>query len=233
MANTATLVQSRMMSPSVASLSLAVRGGSLQFRAGQWLNVHLPGSAGPLKRAYSIASAPGDPLLELAVTLVAGGEASPLLHALQPGQQLDFDGPHGLFTRDAAACAAPALFVATGTGLSPFRSMLRARESQSGAAPITLLFGARTQADILWRDELESLSQRDKTFRLEVTLSRPDSRWSGRGGHVQAHLASLARELAAPAVYICGLTRMVAEVRSILKGELGYDRRRIHSERYD
>jgi NAD(P)H-flavin reductase len=99
--------------------------------------------------------------------------------------------------------------------------------------PITLLFGVRSQADILWREELEQWAARDPQFKLEVTLSRPDAGWSGRVGYVQAHAAALARELGEPHVFICGLSRMVGEVRALCKGELGYDRKRIHSERYD
>ncbi len=233
MHRSATLVQSRLLSPSVASLMLAVDPGPLSFVAGQWINLYVPNDDEPIKRAYSIASGPADGTLELAVTRVEGGAASPTLHGLKVGDELAFDGPHGLFTRDAAAQAEPALFVATGTGLSPFRSMLRHRLLHGPHAPVTLLFGARSQADILWREELEELARQDPRFRLEVTLSRPELGWSGRTGHVQAHLVELVRESASPPVYICGLTKMVSDVRAMLKGELDYDRKRVHSERYD
>ncbi len=233
MPQTATLVQSRMLSPHVVGLSLAAQSGALSFVAGQWINLYVQGAEGVLKRAYSIASAPSDPELELAVTRVEGGAASPVLHALSVGATIAIDGPHGLFTRDDAAQAKPALFVATGTGLSPFRSMWREALTRSAHPPITVLFGARTEADILWRDELLALAAQHPGFRLEVTLSRPDGSWTGRTGHVQTHLEGLARELGEPDVYICGLTKMVSEVRSTLKQALGYDRKRIHSERYD
>lgn len=233
MHRTATLVQSRLISPSVASLVLAVEAGPISFVAGQWLNLFVPTESGAIKRAYSIASGPSDTQIELAITRVEGGAASPALHGLRVGDEIAVDGPHGLFTRDAAAQADPALFVATGTGLAPFRSMLRERMAQPSKAPVTLLFGARTQADILWREELEQLAHQDPSFRFEVTLSRPDAGWPGRTGYVQTHLAELARETALPPVYICGLTKMVSEVRGLLKGELHYDRKRIHSERYD
>jgi len=231
MQQTATLVQSRMLSPHVAGLSLSVDAGAFSFDAGQWINLFVPSAEGMIKRAYSIASAPHDREIELAVTRVEGGVVSPVLHALSAGATLAIDGPHGLFTRDAAAKAKPALFVATGTGLSPFRSMWRDAEPQH--APITVLFGARTEADILWRDELEALAERDPAFRFEVTLSRPDASWTGRKGYVQTHLASVVPELSEPDVYICGLTKMVSEVRTTLKQTLSYDRKRIHSERYD
>ncbi len=233
MPRSATLIQSRLISPSVVGLSLSVGPDPMPFIAGQWIDLYVPTPSGPIKRAYSIASAPADREVELAVTRVEGGVASPTLHALVPGDAVAFDGPLGFFTRDAAARAEPALFVATGTGLSPFRSMLRERMAKPRQPPVTLLFGARSQADILWRDEIEQLASQDPSLRFEVTLSQPQAGWSGRTGYVQSHLAALVREAGAPPVYICGLSKMVSEVRALLKSELQYDRKRIHSERYD
>ncbi len=230
------VVQTSLLSPSVRSLSLAIAahdGSPFTFVAGQWINLYVPTAAGLEKRAYSIASAPTDELVELAVTQVAEGVVSPLLHDLPEGAALTCDGPHGFFTRDGALRAASALFVATGTGLCPLRSMLREVLRDPEHPPITLLFGVRTQADILWRDELEAWAERDPRFALEVTLSRPDAGWTGRSGYVQTHVRELAERLGDPHVFICGLSRMVAEVRAVCKTDLGYDRKRIHSERYD
>ena len=70
-------------------------------------------------------------------------------------------------------------------------------------------------------------------FSLHVTLSQPSADWGGRSGYVQTHVGELARELGKPLVYACGLSPMVADVRRVLKEELGYDRKRIRSERYD
>jgi NAD(P)H-flavin reductase len=95
------------------------------------------------------------------------------------------------------------------------------------------LFGCRSQADILWREQLEQLAAEEPLFQLSVTLSRPDPAWPGRRGYVQEHVVELARTLAQPHVFICGLSRMVSEVRAVCKGTLGLDRKHIHSERYD
>jgi ferredoxin-NADP reductase len=230
---TARLVAARMLSPSVRSLSLAPSDGPLAFEAGQWVDLYVPTAHGEQKRAYSIASGVCDAALELAVTRVEQGAASNVLHELPVGSELAVSGPFGLFTRDAALRGVPALFVATGTGLSPLRSMLRDWQAEAVRAPITLLFGVRTEADVLWRDELEDWTRRYPELRLECTLSRPEPGWGGRRGYVQAHVAELARALGEPHVFICGLNRMVSEVRALCKSELGFDRKRIHSERYD
>src|SRR5688572_24009701 len=120
----ARIVAARMLSPSVRSLVFAFPGGPLRFEAGQWLNLYVPTPLGVQKRAYSIASAPHEAGVELAITLVAEGAASPSLHQLEVASELELDGPHGFFTREPIS--APSLYVATGTGLSPLRSMLLA-----------------------------------------------------------------------------------------------------------
>lgn len=227
------VVEARALSSSVVGLQLALDVETFTFRAGQWLHVHVPTPSGLEKRAYSIASPPARRPIELAITHVPKGAVSPLLCALTPGSELACDGPHGFFTRDGEAARAPSLFVGTGTGLCPLRSMLGELLEDPGHPPVTLLFGVRTQADILWRAELEAWSARDPRFRLEVTLSRPDPGWTGRVGYVQNHVLELARALGEPHVFICGLSPMVAAVRAECKTTLGLDRKRIHGERYD
>jgi ferredoxin-NADP reductase len=234
---TARLTAARMLSPSVRSLGLTLEEGPLAFEAGQWVDLYVRTGQGEQereqKRAYSIASAPGAELLELAVTRVADGAGSSALHELPLGAEIELSGPFGLFTRDLPQRAQPALFVATGTGLSPLRSMLFDWRTQAPRAPVTLLFGVRSEADVLWGEELAQWAQHEPGFRLEITLSRASAAWPGRRGYVQQHVAELVRELDAPHVFICGLNRMVSEVRALCKGELGFDRKRIHSERYD
>jgi len=229
----ARIVAARTLSPSVRSLFFSFPEGPLRFDAGQWLNLYVPTPDGDQKRAYSIASAPHAETMELAITLVADGVASPSLHLLEVGSELWIDGPHGFFTRDAQSATLPSLYVATGTGLSPLRSMLLASLQDGRLAPTTLLFGCRSQDDILWRDELDQLRSSVPGLRIEVTLSRPDASWQGRTGYVQNHVAELARALGQPHVYICGLNHMVSAVRALCKTELAYDRKSIHSERYD
>jgi ferredoxin-NADP reductase len=237
----ATLVSARMLTPGVRELVLERVGAPLAFDAGQWVNLLLPLEGGEAKRAYSIASAPTDPpspRFELAVTRVAGGAGSDYLHALPVGSTLRAIGPQGLFTR-AADDPAPALFVATGTGVTPLRAMLHAASRAPLRAPLTLLFGARVEADVLYRDELEALAARDPSFRYEITLSRGDDAWRGRRGWVQAHvpevLAAVRAESAgAPVhVYVCGLERMVDAVRALARTELAVERKQVHTERYD
>ena len=129
-----------------------------------------------------------------------------------------------------------AVFIATGTGIAPFRSMLLEHLPKTQPR-ITLLFGVRHEEGLLYRDELEQLAARYASFRFLPTITRPTQTWPGRTGRVQAHLNEA---LALPSyedqttldVYICGLKEMVDDVRAELKRR-GFDRKQIIYEKYD
>jgi NAD(P)H-flavin reductase len=125
----------------------------------------------------------------------------------------------------------PAVFVATGTGVAPFRSILLTVLPQSG--PITLLFGSRYPHTVLYREEFQTLAERHAHFRFVPTVTRPDDSWRGATGRVQMHLDdALAGHATTPDVYICGLKEMVDDVRALLK-QKGFDRKQIIYEKYD
>jgi len=235
----ARLVAAKNLTPWVRELVFERADGPLLYDPGQWVNLVLPLREGEVKRAYSIASAPdGSPRFELAVTRVQDGPGSSFLHELAEGTTLHTIGPHGLFTR-APDDPTPALFVATGTGVTPLRAMLQAALAAGSTAPMWLLFGARNEEDILYREELEGWARRHPNVRYAITLSRPADGWTGGRGYVQSHVPALYRDLvaasgtAAPQVYVCGLERMVKSVRELVRGELGVDRKHVHTERYD
>src|SRR5262245_10607827 len=147
------LVAARRLAPSVRELVLErADGRPFRFYPGQWVNLVLPLPDGEIKRAYSIASPPmdGSARFELAVTRVEGGPGSSYLHELAEGARVRTIGPQGLFTRTIDEDT-PSLFVATGTGVTPLRSMIKASLGAGGKAPMWLLFGARFEEDILYR----------------------------------------------------------------------------------
>lgn len=232
----ARLESARTLTPSVRELTFVRQDGAgFSFDPGQFVNLLLDHAGSELKRSYSIASPPrGGSSFDLAVTRVAGGPASELLHDLPIGSTVRAVGPSGLFTRDATD-PSPALFVGTGTGLAPFRSMVHAAVAAGSVAPMWILLGVRHEADILYAAELEELARSHPNVRLHVTLSQPGPGWTGRRGYVQAHVGELLKTLGEPDahVYICGLERMVKSVRTLCRSALGVGRKNVHQERYD
>jgi ferredoxin-NADP reductase len=233
------LLSNAVLAPSVRRLVFArTDGRPLAFEAGQWLNLVLPLPSGDIRRAYSIASPPdGTPRFELAVTEVTGGPGSTYLGALAPGAKLRAIGPQGFFTR-APLDPAPALLVATGTGVTPLYSMMQTALRAGTTTPMWLLLGVRHETDLLYRAELEALAASSPAAQIHFTLSQGAPDWTGRRGYVQSHVPELydaMRRLDAgePHIYVCGLERMVSAVRHLVRKEMGLPRERVHSERYD
>jgi CDP-4-dehydro-6-deoxyglucose reductase, E3 len=235
----ARLVRSRMLSPNVRELSFErADGAAFDFVAGQWVSLILPLAEGEARRAYSVASPPnGTPGLSIAVTKVQGGPGSTFLHELPIGTSLRAIGPQGFFTRPRGT-KQPSLFVGTGTGVTPLRSMILDAVATGDDSPLWLLFGVRHEADRLYHEELDSIARQHSNVRVEYTLSKPGEGWPGRTGYVQTHVEGLWRELEAkgvglPHAYICGLERMVGAVRDLLRKQMNVPRTQVHSERYD
>jgi NAD(P)H-flavin reductase len=117
--------------------------------------------------------------------------------------------------------------------------MMRAALAAGAREPLWLLSGARHEEDVLYRAEVEALAAEHPNVHLEITLSRPEPGWEGKRGYVQAHLAEVLAALreasggVPPHAYVCGLDRMVSAVRELLRNDLGFDRKRVHAERYD
>ena len=229
-----------MLSPVVRELTLDP-GEGFSFVAGQWVNLRMPlaeGATGePVVRAYSIASPPrADGTYDVAVTKVEGGPMSTWLHAIAPGETITQSHAQGFFTLDERALddGRPLLMIATGTGISPIRSMLLSREAAPPTAPVALVFGNRTEHDVLYREDFERLAQAWPRFTFAPVLSRAPASWSGRAGHVQVHLSEILGTLGEDVdAYVCGLNRMVSDVRGLLRKEHGLPRGRVHTERYD
>jgi ferredoxin-NADP reductase len=227
----AKLIESSEIAPEVRHFVFEVpEVEKLTFVPGQFVSMNHVINGKKITRAYSVASAPSETnRFELCLNLVQEGLLSPLLFAMQPGETIEIRPPLGMFVlrnppRDS-------ILIATGTGIAPFRSILKAQLNQASQA-FTLVFGVRYESHLMYRAEFEEMAQRFPNFRFMPTLSRPPESWTGRTGHVQAHLAEAIGDRRDVDVFLCGLKLMVDDVRNILK-EMGFDRKQILFEKYD
>ncbi len=236
----ATLIAARAVTPRVRELVFErAEGKPFAYQSGQWVSLVLPvldAKGRPLRRSYSLASVPGaeSSRFELVVTKVEGGVGSTFLHEAPVGTKLEVKGPQGGFLRPVDV--GPSLFVATGTGVAPFRGMVHDALASGRTEPLWVLFGVRTPADALYRDEFEALARQHPHLRFMLSLSRPTPDWTGRSGYVQAHALELWKELSAhgrPHAYVCGVKKMLLEVRDSLKTHGGAERQQLHLESYD
>ncbi len=205
------------------------------FVAGQWLSFKTNKPDGEeITRAYSIASPPGeDNRLALCLNRVQDGFMSNFLCDMKVGEEIGCQGPFGDFIlrpplRDT-------VFIATGTGVAPFRSMLHwllADPVRHQDKQLSLLFGNRTEGDIYYHEEFLELGARHVNFHYLPTLSRGAAEWQGLRGYVQEHLPGIVQGRNDMHAYICGLDKMVRANRELLKG-LSWDRKSILYEKYD
>ena len=229
----------------VRSVSLSVQTKHLDFEvsavprfgfvAGQWLSFKTNKPDGEeITRAYSIASPPGDDnRFALCLNRVQDGFMSNFLCDLKEGEKISCQGPFGDFIlrpplRDT-------VFIATGTGIAPFRSMLHwllADPVRHQGKRLWLLFGDRTETDIYYHEEFLVLAARHANFHYLPTLSRGGSEWQGLRGYVQEHVLGIVQSRTDMHAYICGLEKMIKANRELLKG-LGWDRKSILCEKYD
>ncbi len=187
---------------------------SITFKAGQFVSFEVPkeGQPRPVTRPYSIASPPEErERILLVLNLVQGGPGSSYLFGLCEGDQTSFKGPAGAFyLRDDGT--KDLLFVATGTGIAPMRSMILAQLQRQPDRPVTLFWGLRSQRDLYWQDEWAALAAIHPRVTVVTTLSRPESGWQGASGRVTALVEERISSVKNLAVYLCGGNGMIKDV---------------------
>jgi ferredoxin-NADP reductase len=233
---TARLIRSVPLSEQTKHLEFEMlRTPRFGFVAGQWLSLKANKPDGEeITRAYSIASPPADDSrFALCLNRVQDGFMSNFLCDLEEGAEIVCQGPFGDFIlrpplRDT-------LFIATGTGIAPFRSMLHwllADPSRHEGRQLWLLFGSRYEKNIYYHDEFLRLAQTHANFHYLPSLSRGGPEWTGLRGYVQEHVLDIVKGHTDLHAYICGLDKMIKANRELLKS-LGCDRKAIRYEKYD
>jgi CDP-4-dehydro-6-deoxyglucose reductase, E3 len=192
---------------------------TITFKPGQFISFEMPDlqTGRLLTRAYSIASQPSrSDVITLLFNLVQDGPGSGFLFDRKAGEKAQFKGPAGHFylREDPER---ELLFVASGTGIAPIRSMLLANAERSNPRPATLFWGLRSQRDLYDQEELAELCSRIPTLKVITTLSRPEPGWSGSSGRVLQLIEERIPSVKHLAVYLCGHSRMITEATSLLQ----------------
>ncbi|MBS0319132.1 MAG: oxidoreductase [Proteobacteria bacterium] len=216
----ATVERVVVQTPRVTSVFL--RGDLPRSEAGQHVDVKLTADDGySAERSYSIASAPGAPLVELAIEWLPDGEVSPFFHdVVQAGDTLDVRGPIGGHFVWRADDGGPLLLVAGGSGIAPLMAIVRHRAAVTPGLPTLLLYSSRTWDDIVFRAELQALAAADPALVVRFAITREAAR---RPGDVAGRLdapriaAALAGWGTRPArTYVCGANRFVEAITMAL-----------------
>jgi ferredoxin-NADP reductase len=201
----------------------------LEFRAGQFINLAVPGAKPRGERSYSVYSEPAQSgRLDFVIKLLEGGAASEYLRCSDVGAEMQIKGPYGVFTLTTEN--APIWFLATGTGLAPYRCMLHEAVRNRDPRPFRVFFGVRDQADLFGVEDLQMYRRELPDFEYTICLSRPTPGWDGYVGRITNLLAERT-SVPTDHYYLCGNGPMIEEAKAILK-ERGLDRKHIHYEKF-
>jgi ferredoxin-NADP reductase len=221
--------------PRVVSLVLDVSGWP-GHRPGQHADVRLTAEDGyQAQRSYSLAAPADGQRVVLTVERLEDGEVSPFLaDELRRGDTFELRGPIGGYFVWDGVMPGPLHLVGGGSGVVPLMAMLRHRAAALVAAPATLLYSARTLADVIYREELEGLAEADSALDVVHTLTREaPAGWQGYARRIDAEM--LAEVFGPPTedatAFVCGPTRFV-EVAADGLVALGYEPSRVRTERF-
>jgi ferredoxin-NADP reductase len=205
--------------PSVSIFTLRSQDGSkLSFDPGMFVMVTCNDSTTGEKitRAYSIASLPDSDTLELYISMVHGKFTSKLETAKE-GDIYYVTGPYGQF-RFSPKQDRKVLFIAGGTGIAPFMSMLKQIKGLNTGNDIVLLYSVKYPNEIIRRAELEQLGT-ELALRTVITVTRPQEGdgWDGETGHIDSEMIKRAvPDLPERSSYLCGPLGFVKAVKDSL-----------------
>jgi propane monooxygenase reductase component len=203
---------------------------SLEFHPGQYVDIHIPGADGH-HRSFSMANLPSDPgRLEFMIKLYPDGRFSGLLGTgeIAEGTELELTGPYGVFTlRDQSPRRI--VFIGGGAGMAPILCLLRSLAERDLERDVVYYYGARTEADLFHREELEALAAQLPSFRFVPALSHAE--WDGEAGMITDVVERLEPDLEDIDAYVCGPPPMVEAAQGLLMAK-GVPESRIYFDKF-
>lgn len=207
----------------------------ISFEAGQYILLEVPGI--DQKKSYSIASEPEiDHKIELLIDIIPNGRGSTYLASLKPGDQITFLAPAGRFTvekqtTEIGKSEENLVFVATGSGIAPIRSMIfDLLQSHQDKRNITLFWGLRTENNMFWQEDFRLLSEAYPNFSFHPVLSQSSDEWPMCRGRVTDCL-SIHPFIEKAGYYLCGSGNMIKDVSNLLLSK-SVLKEHIHTEEF-
>lgn len=234
-----TLQWSEYISPRVLHLAFKRENDfSFEFTPGQFITFHLKADDKILRRSYSVATIPGkSELIEIAAGYVKDGIATNTLFNLKPGESLTTTGPFGRLVLRENEQPQRYIFIATGTGITPYRSMLPQLIQQlnnHSNVEIVVIEGVRNREDLLYAKDFLPIMQDHERFKFLAYYSRqrPENlQLYERSGYVQNAFVELRPDPSRDLIYLCGNPKMIDDAFALLK-EYGFDNQNVRREKY-
>lgn len=202
------------------------------FQAGQYINLFLEVDGVRTSRPYSIASSPTQlAYYDVTVRRVEGGFVSSyLLEEVSVGDTFQSTSPSGQFYHNPLFHGDDLVFIAGGSGITPFMSMIQEVVDRDLDRRIQLIYGNRSNQDIIFGNRIEKRTMHHKNLTMHTVISEPDKSYNGLTGFITAELiAELLENLDGKMFYVCGPEAMYTFVLAELE-KLNIPKRRIRLE---
>lgn len=194
----------------------------MPFKTGQYIQLETqpyPGQREVVSRAYSISNQSNDnTTIETIIRLVPKGICTTwIFKHLQIGQDVIFNGPHGEFT--LSDTQKEMVWIAGGSGMAPFWSMIRHMKANNIARKTTYFFGAVQKRDLFLTDQLRQLESELDWFTYVPALSSPadSDNWDGQTGLITEVVGRCVPNQAQVEVYLCGSPGMIDAAIKVIK----------------
>lgn len=219
------------ITPSVRELFFKpLEPSTFQFKAGQFVMLHLPQGEKMVQRAYSLASADAiNHEFRIVIKHYELGLASTWVRTLKGGEEILYTGPFGKFLfREPPADQV--VFVCTSTGLAPLYSMMMSQCQKFQKVDYKVFMGVWNEKEIFYQKELELAAGKLPNLEVNFVLDSAEPTWKGLKGRVTEHIEKL--DLQRPTeFYICGNPAMIKSVREMLVGK-NFPTAKIYTESY-
>lgn len=204
----------------------------VEFTPGQYASLKVTGDG--MRRSYSVASLPNENVIDLLVDITPMGVGSKYILGLKVGDAVEVLAFLGRFTIDPLLLfeAKHVLFLATGTGIAPFRPMIEdLLYRKHFANEVRLVWGMRHPEELYWLKELDNINRDFDNFKHDIVISKPTEDWPGFTGHIDTVVNKLGQDWSKTLVYLCGSPDMITDMEKNLK-EKGVPENSIFYEKY-
>jgi ferredoxin-NADP reductase len=222
-------------SPTAKTLRLAPQEGALPpFQAGQYVTLFAEIGKVRTGRAYSISSPPHRTgHYDITVRRVADGFVSnSLLDGVKAGDTLETSGPSGNFHHNPVIHGSESVFIAGGSGITPFMSMIREIVERGLDRTVHLFYGNRTEDDVIFGDELSRITSRYANIRYHPVIETPGAGYRGLTGFITADIIRDAvKNVEGKTFFVCGPPAMYDFVTPQV-AKLGIPGKKLRREMY-
>lgn len=203
------------------------------FRPGQYVNLFVEIDGVKTSRPLSISSAPGEDFIDLTLRLKPGGFVSSYLYEnVKMGDTFLSTGPAGSFYHEPLIDGKDLVFIAGGSGITPFMSILNWAKTNDWPFKVNLLYGNREEKDVIFADALGGLCEKTDALKFATVISEPKKGYKGPKGFIDAKMIQKqVGDVEGKTFYMCGPNAMYDFVQPELE-KLGVPRHKIKRELY-